>query len=206
MAKLWKYVELKSLSEAGPDEKVCTSYYSPSRNVSGKKTEEKMLAAEKDAQAGECRLLVWREVEVDDSSIRPIPETNKPSKSLELLLDRVEDLGWKYTIYPNSAGGSDVELENHSDAEEDLIYTVHLKKGAEASSFIKGLRDICDAFDIEKHVEESVLAKERGKRTDISIYRLVKDAEAIFDMLETLWYEVKLIFDDHLVSEKEGAI
>ena len=64
MSKLWKYVEIKSLKEAKKDEEVCACYPTPGLNVAGKKNEPKIKEAVKDAKAGKCRLLIWREVEV----------------------------------------------------------------------------------------------------------------------------------------------
>ena len=60
----WRYVEIEKLSEAKKDEVVCASYPTSYKNVAGKKTEEKMKIAAKDAKAGKCRLLVWRECEL----------------------------------------------------------------------------------------------------------------------------------------------
>lgn len=61
--KVWKYVQIKSLREARKDEVVCACYPSPIKNVSGNKAEEKIKLAAKDAKAGKCKLLIWREVE-----------------------------------------------------------------------------------------------------------------------------------------------
>ena len=57
-----KYVQIKNLKEAKKGETIFTSYPNPSKNVSGKKHEEKIINAAKDAKEGKCRLLVWREV------------------------------------------------------------------------------------------------------------------------------------------------
>lgn len=59
----WKYFEIKKLSEAKKDERIVASYPNPGKNVAGKKTEEKIKQAAKDAKAGKCELLVWREFE-----------------------------------------------------------------------------------------------------------------------------------------------
>lgn len=57
---IWKYVEIQKLSEAKNDETICASYPTPCKNVAGKKKEEKMKKAYRDAKQGKCRLLVWR--------------------------------------------------------------------------------------------------------------------------------------------------
>lgn len=82
-----KYVEIKNLSEAGDDEKVVASYPRPIMNRSGKKTEEYMIKAEKDAAEGKCRLLVWRKVEDTRNYINGLPN----NELLGLLIDAVED-------------------------------------------------------------------------------------------------------------------
>jgi hypothetical protein len=64
VSKVQKYVEIKSLKEAKKNEKICASYPNPSKNVSGYRTDDCIKHALKDAKNGECKLLVWREVEV----------------------------------------------------------------------------------------------------------------------------------------------
>ena len=66
---MWKYVEVKNLSEAENFEKVCALYPSPIKNTSGKKTDENMKKAEKDAKEGKCRLLIWREVKEENEEV-----------------------------------------------------------------------------------------------------------------------------------------
>lgn len=63
---IWKYVEIKKLTEAKKDETICASYPRPTSNVSGKRSEEKIKKAYKDAKQGKCRLLVWREVDEEN--------------------------------------------------------------------------------------------------------------------------------------------
>lgn len=56
-----RYFEISSLADAKEDEEVCALYPDPNNNVSGRKTEEKMIKAEQDYKQGKCELLVWRE-------------------------------------------------------------------------------------------------------------------------------------------------
>lgn len=63
MSKIWKYVRINSLKEAKKDEKVCAVYPSPIKNTSGKKTDEQIKKAAKDAKEGKCKLVIWRECE-----------------------------------------------------------------------------------------------------------------------------------------------
>lgn len=81
---LWKYVEIKSLDEADKNEDVCAIYPNPSKNVSGKNTEEKMKIAESNAKAGKCRLLVWRGEED-----LPCPDGRSMKELIRKYLDEI---------------------------------------------------------------------------------------------------------------------
>lgn len=56
-----RYFEISSLADAKENEEVCALYPDPNNNVSGRKTEEKMIKAEQDYKQGKCELLVWRD-------------------------------------------------------------------------------------------------------------------------------------------------
>lgn len=56
-----RYFEISSLAEAKDNEEVYALYLDPNKNISGKKTEEKMIKAEQDCKQGKCQLLIWRE-------------------------------------------------------------------------------------------------------------------------------------------------
>lgn len=58
-----KYVEIKTLDEAGDGERIVASYPTPYLNACGKKDDPKMQKYEEDARFGKCRLLVWRKVD-----------------------------------------------------------------------------------------------------------------------------------------------
>ena len=57
-----KYIKIDNLSDAMDNETVCACYPCSAKNISGKKNEERMLKAEKDAHEGKCKLLVWRAI------------------------------------------------------------------------------------------------------------------------------------------------
>ena len=63
MGKIWKYIQINSLKQARKDERVCAYYPNSAKNTDGYKTDDNMIAAEKDAKAEKCKLLVWREVD-----------------------------------------------------------------------------------------------------------------------------------------------
>ncbi len=58
--KVWRYVEISSVTEAEPGERICASYKNPARNFAAQADDERWPEAEQDAKAGACRLLVWR--------------------------------------------------------------------------------------------------------------------------------------------------
>lgn len=57
-----KYIQIKKLSEVAENETICAFYPHPVKNVLGKRNEERMIKAEKDAKEGKCKLYVWRSV------------------------------------------------------------------------------------------------------------------------------------------------
>lgn len=66
MRKIYKYVELGSVSEALENEQIVFYYPNPSKNTSGRPGDKKLNDALSDFEKGLCKMLVWREVEVED--------------------------------------------------------------------------------------------------------------------------------------------
>lgn len=71
-----KYIQIYSLSEAMDNETVCACYPHPSKNISGRKNEERMLNAEKEAKEGKCKLLVWRTINKSCGYLKKMEEEN----------------------------------------------------------------------------------------------------------------------------------
>ena len=63
-----KYIEIKTLKEANPNEEICAVYQNPNYNIAGKQNDEKLINAEKDAVQGKCKLYVWREINNSDNT------------------------------------------------------------------------------------------------------------------------------------------
>ena len=103
MGKIWRYVQINSLKQTRKDEKVCTCYPNPAKNTEGYKTDDNMIAAEKDAKAGKCKLLVWREV---DDGI-------EEKKRYTLTEQDVEQIITRY----NNAKAETNRLQNEGDPE-----------------------------------------------------------------------------------------
>ncbi len=66
MRKIWKYVRLASIRQVKKDETICFYYPHPCNNFTARKEEEEAKRGASDAKAGKCKILVWREVEVED--------------------------------------------------------------------------------------------------------------------------------------------
>lgn len=83
---IWRYIKIENLAQAEENEEVCAVYENPMKNVSGSKYSEKMKGAEKDAKAGKCKLVVWREVE---NSIDKTEELKEKLKESALFYDNL---------------------------------------------------------------------------------------------------------------------
>ena len=102
-----KYIQIYSLSEAMDNETVCACYPHPQKNISGRKNEERMLNAEKEAKEGKCKLLVWRTI-------------NKPCEDIAYALAPrdVEQIVAKY----NNAKIAMKEYCEHNSPEYNIEY------------------------------------------------------------------------------------
>lgn len=82
-----KYVKIQNLRQAKKDEEVCAIYPNPIDNVSGKKTDDKMKIAEKDAKDGKCRLVVRREFQsLEQAGVGT--NFKRKQKAVRKLMDR----------------------------------------------------------------------------------------------------------------------
>lgn len=82
-----------------------------------------------------------------------------------------------------------VELEKHSPAGEDFIFTVS------SENFVREVKEYAADFDVDEHVEMWV--NSRGTRgVPSSVRTLVEDAEAIDEMLEELADALAEVEDD----------
>lgn len=92
------------------------------------------------------------------------------------LIKAIESCGWSII--------SDTSIENYSPAGEDLC--IECAKG---ESIIEAIESEYNNFDVDEHVD--LWAESRGVNgVPISYAALVRDAEAIEKMLETLYHAV----------------
>lgn len=73
-----------------------------------------------------------------------------------------------------------VELEWFTPAGEDFLIC------AEVKDFPRSFKEFSDDFDVDEHIEMLMEAKRNGVSGIPSVRRLVEDAEAISDFLESL--------------------
>ena len=95
----------------------------------------------------------------------------------EKYVDAIENLGWTVRTYADNGA---VELETYSPGGEDFVISI------EAENFLKELLDYTENFDIDRHVEDWVIAKQAGVSGVPSPKELVEDAIKIKGMLENL--------------------
>lgn len=91
--------------------------------------------------------------------------------------DILEEMNWYVCGY---AEDGTVELEKYSPAGEDFIVCV------EVENFPEAVTDYYENFDIDEHIEMWVEARRNGAYGVPSVRELVRDAEAIDEMLEQL--------------------
>lgn len=92
-------------------------------------------------------------------------------------LTALEKLDWTVSGYTDDGR---VELEKYSPAGEDFLMCVEVK------NFPAAVLKYWEEFDADDHVEELIEAKRNGFRGVPRASVLVKDAEAIDDMLKEL--------------------
>lgn len=94
----------------------------------------------------------------------------------EKYRDICEQLGWCWL----NDGDGYIELEKHSPAGEDFLFTVS------EENFVEDVKEYADNFDQEEHIEMWVEARRNKVAGVPSIKELVKDAEDIDAMLKEL--------------------
>lgn len=133
---------------------------------------------------------------------------------MQLLMDKAEELNWSYDR-ENEPGGNYggwkraerdyIELSQYSPGGEDFSALIDFKGDNQVLSFMENLKSYAENFDIDGHVEMWIPVRGKGGCPE-SISDLVTDAEAIKDMLMTLYTELEKLMDDTydlFVSETE---
>lgn len=116
-------------------------------------------------------------------------------KELDYLLSTAEKLDWNCEIYVesektyNGQHSNDkcyIELEQYSPAGEDFSMSIDFDKENIVDSFLENLKSYSDGFDVNEHVEMWLPSRGKGGCPS-EICELLEDAEAIKDMIETLY-------------------
>lgn len=98
--------------------------------------------------------------------------------SINQMVEIAENLGWNISV-----SGNDYEFSKYSPEGEDFVFSV---SGNSVGEIVREVKDYVKDFDPEEHVEMWVNAKRSGTHGVPSIKELVKDADAIKEMLEEL--------------------
>lgn len=121
-----------------------------------------------------------------------MPKNDTYKSPMTGLVERAEELGWCCN-QDEQDGECYIEFFQASPAGEDFGFTAW---GNTVEEIIKSIREYADDFDMEEHVRELLEAKENGFAGVPSVFTLVKDAEAIQEMLNML------AWDDALCGNK----
>ena len=95
----------------------------------------------------------------------------------EKLREKAEELGW--SLYEDDNGG--IELGKYSPDGEDFSFYIHEKE-----NLVEATREYANGFDAEERIRGLLNAKANGFAGVPDIKTLVKDADAIQEMLNEL--------------------
>lgn len=115
------------------------------------------------------------------------------------LVERAEELGWSCYIDPIENG---IEFSQGSPAGEDFSFYAY---GNTMNEMVKSIREYANSFDMEEHIKMWLDAKESGTSGVPSVFKLVEDAKAIQEMLDTLAYDNKLYGEKDFSLRKKIA-
>lgn len=126
-------------------------------------------------------------------------------KGLGRMLEKAEELDWRFTVYdePNQGDRAYVEMEKYSPAGEDFIMTIDFNKEDQAETFLEDLRDYAEKFDIDDHVEMWLPSRGKGG-CPATARELVEDAEAIAEMIKELYEKLDNVLHPELSDEQSG--
>lgn len=126
-------------------------------------------------------------------------------KRLGRMLEKAEELDWRFTVYDEANQGDRtyVEMEKFSPAGEDFIMTIDFNKEDQAETFLGDLRDYAETFDIDDHVEMWLPSRGKGG-CPATARELVEDAEAIAEMIKELYEKLDNVLHPELSDEQSG--
>lgn len=111
-------------------------------------------------------------------------EYKEISSELKMLLSKAEKMGWNWDAYiePDNRR-TYVEIGQASPAGEDFSMIIDFKEKDQAKSFKENLQMYYEDFDVDEHIEMWIEARHNGISGVPSTRELVKDAEAIENMI-----------------------
>lgn len=111
-------------------------------------------------------------------------EYKEISSGLKMLLSKAEEMGWNWDAYiePDNRRAY-VEIRQASPAGEDFSMIIDFKEKEQAKSFKENLQMYYEDFDVDEHIEMWIEARRNGISGVPSTRELVKDAEAIENMI-----------------------
>lgn len=111
-------------------------------------------------------------------------EYKEISSGLKMLLSKAEKMGWNWDAYiePDNRR-TYVEIGQASPAGEDFSMIIDFKEKDQAKSFKENLQMYYEDFDVDEHIEMWIEARHNGISGVPSTRELVKDAEAIENMI-----------------------
>lgn len=111
-------------------------------------------------------------------------EYKEISSGLKMLLSKAEEMGWNWDVYiePDNRR-TYVEIGQASPAGEDFSMIIDFKEKDQAKSFKENLQMYYEDFDVDEHIEMWIEARHNGISGVPSTRELVKDAEAIENMI-----------------------
>lgn len=111
-------------------------------------------------------------------------EYKEISSGLKMLLSKAGKMGWNWDAYiePDNRR-TYVEIGQASPAGEDFSMIIDFKEKDQAKSFKENLQIYYEDFDVDEHIEMWIEARHNGISGVPSTRELVKDAEAIENMI-----------------------
>lgn len=107
--------------------------------------------------------------------------------AFDFLCEEAERLEWSVDFCEQKGCNGEIEMyaefSRSSPEGEDFRFTVFYN---DLISLVNGVKEAAEAFDVDEHIEMWIAARKNGVRDVPSTRTLVKDAEAIKEMMADL--------------------
>jgi len=140
----------------------------------------------------------------DERGYKRMKEFKNVSKELQQMLDKVEELGWSYTVYEDLSRNDRhyAEIRKPSPAGEDFSMIIDFDAEDQAESFLKDLQDYSNSYVVDSYMEMRLLER-RTCFCPSTLLELFKEADAIVKMIEELCTELDSILHPELSESLE---